>query len=216
MPATTSPALILVDIQNDFLPGGNLAVPRGDEVVPIANALIPHFPLVIATQDWHPSNHGSFASQHPGKKPGELITLNGLSQVLWPDHCIQHSRGAEFAPTLNRAGIQHIIHKGTDPAIDSYSGFFDNGHKKATGLHDLLQRHRITELAILGLATDYCVRFTALDARKLGYTVNLIQDGCRGVNLNPTDSQSALEEMARAGVRLASSADFRKPARARG
>ncbi len=193
-------ALILVDIQNDFLPGGALAVPQGDQVVAIANALMPRFPLVIATQDWHPAKHGSFASQHPGKKPGDVITLNGLTQILWPDHCIQNTRGAEFAPGLRKAGFHHIIHKGTDPTIDSYSGLFDNGQKKETGMTDLLADKAVDTLYIMGLATDYCVKFTAMDARMLGYTVYLIADGCRGVNLKPGDTERAVEEMSQAGV----------------
>jgi nicotinamidase/pyrazinamidase len=201
-------ALILIDIQNDFLPGGALAVPRGDQVVPIANAMMRRFPLVIATQDWHPANHGSFAAQHPGKKPGDVIVLNGLKQILWPVHCVQGTRGAEFAASLDQTGIQHIIHKGTDPAIDSYSGLFDNGHKKETGLRDLLQRQKVTALYIMGLATDYCVKFTALDARELGYPVYLIRDGCRGVDLSPGDSERAVQEMALAGVVLTQSSDL--------
>ena len=195
-------ALLLIDIQNDFLPTGALPVPEGDQIIPIANALMPRFSHIVATQDWHPADHGSFAANHPGKKPGDLITLNGPPQILWPTHCVQNTPGAEFAPALDRARITHIIQKGTDPAIDSYSGFFDNGHRKATGLHDYLRAHNITHLHLLGLATDYCVKFTALDARQLGYTVTLIEDACRGANLKPTDVADALTEMHHAGVHL--------------
>ena len=132
-------ALILVDLQNDFLPGGALAVPRGNEVLPVANALVPFFPLVIATQDWHPPDHGSFADHHPGKKPGDEIDLHGLRQVLWPRHCVQGTPGAELAASLDTARVAHVVRKGTDPRTDSYSGFFDNGYRQATGLGDLLR-----------------------------------------------------------------------------
>ncbi|MGN6368994.1 MAG: bifunctional nicotinamidase/pyrazinamidase [Phycisphaerae bacterium] len=195
-------ALILVDIQNDFLPTGALPVPEGDKVIAVANHLMPQFKHVIATQDWHPANHGSFAANHAGKKPGDLITLNGLPQILWPTHCVQNTPGAEFAPGLDRARFTHVVQKGTDPAIDSYSGFFDNGHKKATGLHEYLQSQGIRELCVMGLATDYCVKFTALDARQLGYHVVLELNGCRGVNLKPGDVEAAVAEMVRAGVRV--------------
>ncbi len=194
-------ALILVDIQNDFLPGGALAVPRGDEVVPVANRLMEVFPLVVATQDWHPENHGSFASNH--RKPvGTLAELGGLPQVLWPRHCVQNTGGAAFAPGLNAANIERIFPKGTDPEIDSYSGFFDNGHRKATGLGEYLKQKGVTHIFVLGLATDYCVKATALDARQLGFEVTLVVDGCRGVELKAGDSERAIEEMRQEGVRI--------------
>jgi nicotinamidase/pyrazinamidase len=199
--------LILVDIQNDFLPGGALAVREGDQVVPIANRLMPQFDLVVATQDWHPPDHGSFAANHPGKKPGDLIDLNGLPQILWPVHCVQNTPGAAFAPTLDITRIQKIIQKGTDPAIDSYSGFFDNGHRRATGLADYLTARNARDLWIMGLATDYCVKFTALDARTLGLSVTLIEDGCRGVDLHEGDVARAVEEMRAAGAKVAGSSD---------
>src|ERR1035437_476822 len=160
-------ALLLIDIQNDFLPTGALPVPEGDMIVPVANQLMRKFEHVIATQDWHPANHGSFATNHSGKKSGDMITLAGLPQILWPVHCVQDTPGAQFAAALDRARITHVTRKGTDSAIDSYSGFFDNGHKKSTGLHDYLRARNITDLTILGLATDYCVKFSALDARQL-------------------------------------------------
>lgn len=195
-------ALILVDLQNDFLPGGALAVPHGDEVIPVANRLQPRFDLVVATQDWHPRGHGSFASSYPGRKPGELSELAGLPQVLWPDHCVQGSGGAEFAKTLQMNRVEAIFRKGTDPQIDSYSGFFDNGHRKSTGLGDYLKGRGVTEVSALGLATDYCVKFTALDARRLGFRVTLVEDGSRGVDLRPGDSARAVEEMRNAGVEV--------------
>ena len=161
-------ALILVDIQNDFLPGGALPVAEGDQIVPIVNRLLPAFEIVVATKDWHPANHGSFAANHPGKKPGEVIELHGLPQTLWPTHCVQDTPGAAFAPGFDTLRIRQVFRKGTDAGIDSYSGFFDNGHRKATGLGDFLKARQVEEVFIAGLATDYCVKFTALDAVGLG------------------------------------------------
>jgi nicotinamidase/pyrazinamidase len=195
-------ALLLIDIQNDFLPTGALPVPEGDQVVPVANRFMDQFDLVIATQDWHPANHGSFAANHAGRKPGELIELNGLQQILWPVHCVQATPGADFAPSLDRTRITHVVRKGTDSTIDSYSGFFDNGHRKATGLDEYLRGRNVTDLYILGLATDYCVKFTALDARQLGYAVQLVPEGCRGVDLKPGDVEAAVREMQTAGVTI--------------
>ena len=200
-------ALVLVDIQNDFLPGGALAVPRGNEVVPIANRLQPRFGLVVATQDWHPPGHGSFASTRPGRKPGEVAELAGLPQVLWPDQCVQGTTGAAFAPGLSMDRVEAIVRKGTDPAIDSYSGFFDNGHRKSTGLGDYLKGRGAADLYVLGLATDYCVKFTALDAVRLGFRTFLVQDGCRGVELSKGDVSRALDEVRKAGVQIVQSGD---------
>ena len=195
-------ALILVDIQNDFVPGGALAVPDGDAVVPVCNRLQRPFDLIVATQDWHPANHGSFAANHPGHKTGEVIEVNGLKQVLWPVHCVQNTPGAAFAPGLDMSRVSRIFQKGTDPAIDSYSGFFDNGHRKATGLDEYLKSKGVTDVYIVGLATDYCVKFTALDARSLGFNTFLVEDACRGVNLRHGDVADAIGEMKRAGVLL--------------
>ena len=199
-------ALILVDIQYDFLPGGALAVAEGDQVVPVANAVQPKFELIVATQDWHPPDHGSFASNHPGHKPGEVIDLDGLPQVLWPDHCVQASRGAEFHADLDMRRITRVFRKGTDPKIDSYSGFFDNAHRKSTGLGEFLKDESVTDVYILGLATDYCVRWSALDALKLGFRTHVIEDGCRGVELHPGDVQKAIEEIRAAGANITTSA----------
>jgi nicotinamidase/pyrazinamidase len=195
-------ALILVDLQNDFVPGGALPVTEGDAVVPVANRLLREgdFDLVVATQDWHPPDHGSFAANHPGRKPGEVIDLDGLRQILWPVHCVQNSAGAAFLPGLDMARVEEVFQKGTDPRIDSYSGFFDNGHRKATGLGEYLKSKGVTEVYVLGLATDYCVRFTALDALQLGFRTHLVEDASRGVNLKPGDVQRAVEEMRAAGV----------------
>jgi nicotinamidase/pyrazinamidase len=203
-------ALILVDIQNDFVPGGALAVPEGNRVVPVANEVQRKFELVFATQDWHPPDHGSFAANHPGKKPGEVIELNGLTQILWPVHCVQQTRGAEFVRGLDVSRVAKVFQKGTDPAIDSYSGFFDNGHRKSTGLGDWLRARGVGDVYVCGLATDYCVKFTALDARQLGFNVWLIEDACRGVNLKPGDSADAIAEMRSAGVRVVRSEDVEK------
>jgi nicotinamidase/pyrazinamidase len=202
-------ALIIVDIQNDFLPGGALAVRSGDEIIPVVNRML-HlkgkvFDQVIATQDWHPKQHRSFASQHSTRRPGEVILLSGLDQVLWPDHCVQGSYGAEFASGWQTQHIDRVIQKGTDTEIDSYSGFFDNGKRKSTGLADYLRQQQVTDLYILGLATDYCVKFTALDAVELGFRTHVIEDGCRGVNLQPNDSKESIEAMRKAGVKIVSS-----------
>ncbi len=271
-------ALILVDIQNDFLPGGALAVPDGDKVVPVANDLIerfgsvpyrcssggwhgqvedlavkggatdvkggakdvkggitakPHFvrfdratystthfatnvhqtkrdrPLIVATQDWHPVGHGSFAGRHSDRKVGDVIDLNGLEQILWPDHCVQGTAGADLAAALKTDRIDKVFRKGTDAGIDSYSGFFDNGRRKSTGLGEYLKDRGVEEVFICGLATDYCVKATALDAVGLGFRTYLIKDACRGVNLNPGDVDKAIEEMKSGGVRIIESDDLR-------
>nr|WKN38860.1 bifunctional nicotinamidase/pyrazinamidase [Tunicatimonas sp. TK19036] len=175
-------ALILVDIQHDFLPGGALEVAQGDAIIPVANQLQEHFDLVVATQDWHPADHGSFASNHPGKQPFEQAELAGLPQVLWPDHCLQGSPGAGFPETLNMNKVEAIFRKGMDPRIDSYSGFFDNGHKKATGLGDYLKGRNVDTIYVVGLAGDYCVNFTLLDALELGFKAVLIQDGTKPID----------------------------------
>jgi nicotinamidase/pyrazinamidase len=195
-------ALILVDIQNDFLPGGALAVPEGDRVIAVANRLMPQFDLVVATQDWHPANHGSFAANHVGAEPGQLIQLDGLPQVLWPVHCVAGTKGAEFAATLNTEAIDRVFPKGENPEIDSYSGFFDNGRRQATGLGAFLRNAKVSTVFVLGLATDYCVKATALDAVTDGLETYLVQDGCRGVNLNAGDVLRAEEKMVAAGVKL--------------
>ncbi|MFT3787763.1 MAG: bifunctional nicotinamidase/pyrazinamidase [Tepidisphaeraceae bacterium] len=197
-------ALILVDIQNDFLPGGALAVLEGDQVIPVANRLQASgtFDVIVATQDWHPADHGSFAANHPGCKVGELIDLNGLPQLLWPVHCVQGTLGAAFAPALDVSRVTRVFQKGTDAGIDSYSGLFDNGHRKSTGLGEFLRQQGVRRVSVVGLATDYCVRFTALDARDEGFDVTLIREACRGVNVRPGDVERAIEEMAKRGVRI--------------
>ena len=203
---TQMSALILVDLQNDFMPGGALAVPDGDAVIPVANRLVQSFDLVVATQDWHPPGHGSFASQHPGKNPGDTVELDGLRQELWPDHCVQGTSGAELHAGLDVRRITRIFQKGTDPRIDSYSTFFDNAHRKSTGLADYLKEKGVSEVYLMGLATDYCVKFSVLDAVELGLRANVILDGCRGIDLQTGDVSQAIDEMKAAGAVIVSSA----------
>lgn len=200
-------ALILVDIQNDFCPGGALAVKEGDQIIPAINKLQNKFNLVIATQDWHPAEHESFAKKH-NKSPGELIDLYGIEQILWPDHCVQNTRGADFHPGLELKQINKIIQKGANSKVDSYSGFFENDQKTATELKNYLKEQKVTEVYICGLATDYCVKFTALDAQNLGFKTNVISDLCRAVNLSPDDEEKALQEMKNSGVSIIKSRDL--------
>lgn len=195
-------ALIIVDLQNDFVKGGALAVPEGETLAPLINKLQQNYDLVVATQDWHPADHGSLVTNHPGHQVGEVIDLNGLQQILWPAHCVQGTSGADFVPGLDRDRWAAVFRKGTDPGIDSYSGFFDNGRRKATGLGDYLKERGVTEVHVLGLATDYCVKFTALDAASLGFKTALIGAASRGVNLQPGDVDRAVEEMRAAGVEI--------------
>jgi nicotinamidase/pyrazinamidase len=192
-------ALIIVDVQNDFCPGGALAVQNGDMTVPVINSILPAFDAVVATQDWHPRDHGSFAVNHLGAQVGQVIDLGGLPQVLWPIHCVQETPGAQFHPDLDISGLDGVFQKGLDPLVDSYSGFFDNGHRHATGLGDFLKARGIAQVYICGLATDYCVKWTALDAIALGFETFVIADATRGVNLSPNDSENALLEVSAAG-----------------
>lgn len=193
-------ALILVDIQNDFVPGGNLPVPGGDAIIPLVNSLQASFSLVVATQDWHPQNHKSFASNHPGKVPFERIDLHGLGQVLWPDHCVQGTPGAEFHPALNMRAVEAIFRKGMDPEIDSYSGFYDNGARKSTGLAGYLRERRVHKVFVCGLAGDYCVAFTAKDALRENFDTYVIADATRPIDM--VGFQVAAEEILGAGGQL--------------
>lgn len=200
-------ALLLIDLQNDFCHGGALAVTEGDATINIANLAIAacrHANIpVIASQDWHPADHRSFAV-NSSAEAWTLGELEGLPQVWWPVHCVQNQPGAEFHPDLNTAGLDYIVHKGKDPTIDSYSAFFDNGKRAATPLHDWLQKKQIEHLVVMGLATDYCVKFSVLDALDLGYRVTLLADGCRGVNLDAEDSKNAIEQMQQSGAKVQS------------
>jgi nicotinamidase/pyrazinamidase len=195
-------ALILVDLQNDFLPGGALGVPGGDEVIPLANRLMDDFEIIVATQDWHPPEHGSFAANHPGRHVFENIDLHGLPQTLWPVHCVQGTPGAEFAPDLDAGRITRVFRKGTRPEVDSYSGLFDNGRRHSTGLAEWLREQGVTRVTVCGIATDYCVKFTALDAVAEGFDVTLHLPACRGVDLQAGDIAAAVEAMRGKGVRI--------------
>ncbi|HJN51082.1 MAG: bifunctional nicotinamidase/pyrazinamidase [Pseudomonadales bacterium] len=200
--------LVLVDIQNDFVSGGALAVPQGELVVPIANRIMGRFDRIVATQDWHPANHGSFASQYPEGQVGDFIDLNGIQQILWPDHCVQHSEGAAFVAELDMARVERVFQKGTDSGVDSYSGFFDNGHRLATGLDEFLTDAGVTGITVMGLATDYCIKATVLDALQLGYAVDVILEGVRGVEGQTGDAANAIEAMADAGANMVHAADL--------
>lgn len=199
-------ALIVVDVQNDFVPGGALAVTDGDQVVPVINGIMDQFDLVIATQDWHPEGHGSFAAKDD--EVGTVVNLQGLEQVLWPEHCVQGNYGAEFVKGLATDKLDAVFQKGTDPGIDSYSGLFDNGRLKATGLDQYLKDNNVQQAFVTGLATDYCVKFTALDVVGLGIETVLVEDACRGVNLAEGDVDRAVEEMKCAGVKLVQSQEL--------
>jgi nicotinamidase/pyrazinamidase len=195
-------ALIVIDIQNDFCPGGALAVAGGDQIVSPVNAMMAGFDAVILTQDWHPGDHSSFASQHPGKGPFELTEMPYGPQVLWPDHCVQGTAGAEFHACLDANRADMIIRKGFRRGIDSYSAFFENDHKTPTGLHGYLQTRGIDRLTMVGLATDFCVNFSAVDAARLGYAVTVDTDRCRAIDLDGSLA-AALKGMLDAGVTLA-------------
>ena len=196
--------LIIVDVQNDFCPGGALAVPKGDEVVPVVNRLAARFENVVLTQDWHPRSHASFASSHPGKKPFETIELPYGRQVLWPDHCVQGTPGAAFHENLQIGRAQLIIRKGFHRGIDSYSGFLEADRSTTTGLAGYLKEKGFRDLYVCGLATDFCVAWTALDARATGFEVTVIEDACRAIDLEGSLSR-AWADMASAGIRRASS-----------
>lgn len=202
-------ALLLIDIQNGFCPGGNLPVPEGDQVVPVANQLIDSgkYDLIVASQDWHPPGHGSFASSHPGKKPFEIGMLSGKPQMMWPDHCVQNSKDAEFHPDLHIGSIDFIQQKGQNPAVDSYSAFRDNDQAALTGLAAYLRSQGVTKLDICGLATDYCVKFSALDAVEMlpGVNVRFIEDASRGID--PAGVKAAIDDMRARGVAVISSKD---------
>lgn len=199
-------ALLLIDIQNDFMPGGALAVPQGNEIVPLVNKLQEKFDLVVATQDWHPAGHASFASSHKGKNEFEVIKLDGLEQVMWPEHCIQNTQGAEFHPELNTSAIEAIFRKGTNKKIDSYSGFYDNAHLKSTGLSGYLKEKEVEELYFAGLAAEYCVYFSIIDALGEGFKSILIEDATRA--LNKDDYEKARIDILRKGGKVIKAAEL--------
>lgn len=175
-------ALIIVDVQYDFLPGGSLEVPKGDEIIPIINNIQKDYDLVVASQDWHPQKHLSFASQHENKLPFEIIDLDGLEQVLWPDHCIQESYGSQISEELQTNRVEAIFRKGMDPKIDSYSAFYDNGKRKDTGLAGYLKARNIDEVHVCGLAADFCVFFTAMDAITEGFKTSIISKATKAID----------------------------------
>ena len=196
-----SEALLVIDVQNDFCPNGALAVAGGDTIVQPINAAMDKFDIVILTQDWHPKNHKSFASSHENKKPFDIVEMSYGDQVLWPDHCIQGSMGAGFYPDLNHQRADAIIRKGSNPAVDSYSAFYENDKVTPTGLHGYLKNREVTKLSLVGLATDFCVAFSALDAEKLGYAVTVRLDMARGIDSDGS-LNAALDKMSKAGVNL--------------
>jgi nicotinamidase/pyrazinamidase len=198
--------LIITDIQNDFCPGGALAITEGDKIIPLVNTLAEKFDKVVATQDWHPPGHVSFSATHK-KKPYDIITIDGIQQVLWPEHCVQGSFGADFHKDLDLREVDLIIRKGNDLNIDSYSTFMENDKITVTGLHYYLQGLAIQDLYFCGLATDYCVYYSALDARKMGFNVGVILDACRGVDVPAGNIASALQTMKERGIRILSHDD---------
>ena len=205
-------ALLVVDVQNDFCEGGALEVKNGNDIIPVINSLVASqkFDLIIATQDWHPRAHKSFASNHKNKSVYEIIKLNGIDQVLWPDHCIQRTKGARFHSNLNLGDKYKVFKKGSNPNIDSYSGFFDNDHKSSTGLNNYLRKNKVNDVYITGLATEYCVKYTALDSIKEGFNTYVIKDAVRGVNVNKGDSKTAFDNLRQLGVQLVYSKKFTK------
>ena len=193
-------ALLVVDVQNDFCPGGALAVPEGDAVVPLINGIMGLFPTVVATQDWHPEGHISFASRHPGKNPFEVVEIRGTEQVLWPDHCVEGTPGADFHSELNTTAFRFVLRKGTNLEMDSYSAFLENDRRTTTGLAGLLRELGVERVLVTGLATDVCVRATALDGRGAGFRVVVLEDACRPVDVPPGSLDRALQEMRDQGV----------------
>jgi nicotinamidase/pyrazinamidase len=212
MQLTESDALLIIDVQNDFCPGGALAVTDGDAVIPAIHRAAPHFQHILLTQDWHTPDHNSFASAHPGKKPFEQIDLAYGTQTLWPDHCVQGTRGADFHPALDLTGsefvrVELILRKGFRREIDSYSAFFENDRTTATGLAGYLRERSLTRVFLAGLAYDYCVGYSALDARRLGLDAFILRDACRAIDLN--GSVAAIErEFTATGVQLTNTVDF--------
>lgn len=200
-------ALILIDLQNDFLPGGAVPVAQSSALIPLANQLQGAFKLVVATQEWHPANHVSFSPVHPGRNPGEVIQFKKQTLRLWPTHCVQNTRGADLAAGLMINRVNKVFRKGTATEIDSHSGFFDAGYDQPTGLHSYLKEKRVTDIYLMGLATDGCVKGTAFDALDFGFNVVVIEDACRGLNLQPDDAAKAIEAMRSAGGTVIHSRD---------
>ena len=192
--------LVIIDVQNDFLINGSLEVPSGNDIVEPINEIIKNYQLIVATKDWHPLDHVSFVSNHPGKKIGDVVKVNNLDQILWPVHCVQESKGSDFPTTLNIKAINKIIYKGTNSQIDSYSGFHDNGKIRSTGLSDYLKAKNVTSIDYVGLVTEYCVKFTVFDSIEEGFKSRVILKGIKGINLE--ESNKALKEMQSKGIDL--------------
>lgn len=201
-------ALLIIDVQNDFCPGGSLAVPGGDEVIPVINRISGLFPHVVATKDWHPGDHVSFASAHPGKEPMDTLEYNGMTQMLWPDHCVKGSPGAEFHPDLDVRPVNIVLHKGAKTHLDSYSAFFENDKTTGTGLESYLRGLGFSRVVIVGLAEDVCVFFTATDAARLGFSTSVVTDATRGVDAPEGSVDAARDSMQSSGVRFVSSGDL--------
>lgn len=208
MELTKRDALLIVDVQNDFLPGGALAVSEGDEIIPVINLIQEKFDFIVATQDFHPADHKSFASNHKDGEVGQLIEWQGNLQILWPIHCVQDTRGTEFHSDLDQSKWKAVIRKGTNPDFDSYSGFFDNSYQIDTGLTEYLKSNGIDRVFICGLALDYCVKFTALDANELEFDTYLLTDATRAVNMSPEDGKDALADLQDAGIKLITSKEL--------
>ena len=198
-------ALIVVDVQNDFCPGGGLAVTDGDKVVPVINKLMDSFSTIVATQDWHPSDHSSFSSNNSGTAVYDMKDLDGITQVMWPDHCVQGTDGADFHKELNTDKFSVVIRKGTQPRLDSYSGFLENDKKTPTGLKGYLTDKGIKKVYVTGLATDYCVLYTAMDAKSAGFEVYLVSDACRGVDFPEGNVDKAIQQMQENGIKIITS-----------
>ncbi|ANQ47535.1 bifunctional nicotinamidase/pyrazinamidase [Flammeovirga yaeyamensis] len=203
-------ALIIIDVQNDFLTDGLLVVPEGEQIIPVLNNINHHFDVVVATKDWHPATHKSFARNHEDREVGEIVEVNEVPQILWPPHCVKESHGAEFPSDLNTEVIEKVFWKGTNEDIDDYSGFYDNEKLNDTGLHDFLQSKGVTEVYVAGIALDFCVKFTALDAKSLGYKTFMIEDASRGINYRPNDVQNAITDMKVSGIRVIKSYELEK------
>ena len=200
--------LIVIDVQNDFCPGGALAVPEGDAILPVINRIIDRFPHAAATQDWHPRHHASFASNHPGTNPYDTIDIHGVTQTLWPDHCVQGTKGADFHPDLPSERFNVIIRKGMNPTVDSYSAFIENDKKTRTGLDGYLRSIGARRVFLCGLATDYCVFYSAMDAVGLGFETAVVLDACRGIDLPAGNVNRCVESMKTNGIHIIQSSDL--------
>ena len=205
---TSTTALLIIDVQNDFCPGGNLAVEGGDNIIPTVNAVSERFPLVVATKDWHPEAHVSFASTHPGRNVQDTVRVDNVDQVLWPDHCVRGSSGADFHPELDVRPINLVLHKGTKQWLDSYSAFFENDKRTETGLRSLLEGLGFDRVVVCGLAADVCVYFTAVDARRLGLETAVVWDATRGVDIPAGSVDEARRDMENQQVEFIDSSEI--------